>query len=752
MTRSLGVSASITIASISTLLAPAKADLPGRQLSLVESLSQARGDLDHNGVVDGADIGLLLLKWGQGAGSPADLDGNGLVDGGDLGLLLLNWGPLNIVDAEGWLVLPALLQPDSRIVFVSADGDDGTAADNEHGRSHYLPHDPEIGADPTGPIGPILAYRTIAAAKVAVRDGSDTSLAGEPEWLLLRRGDTFEIGSTRFIDRRTAGRSNTARRVFGAYGDIALPRPIVQGTPPEFIRSWDGGGNYVVASIEFGYPPGTIFAGRPPSQSISMLYGADNVLLEDLRFPQTTTMVVQESEGRSPTRFEMRRCAVSGNWNSGSISHVQGIFASIDGAIWIEECVFDLNGYKEDPLDPSSWTAGLVSSGTAGALPGGTGVQPTRTWFDRNMYLSRYSSLHLRGNIISRGGGGGSVQMRVGGVAERNALLFNHEAISTGHPQADRSMLQDAILRSNLVLHDDHMLPPGAFGLGIGLGVGDQDLGTTADNVVGHFHRLGNGSFLFYATGIPASGDRPPESALSVTLVGNVGVDRFNSGIALASTTSASGIQSAFIGGNAIVRLSGGAAAAGDAAAAPTVEFGTSASGGNDYFAPTWDFEAWQASGYDPESTRHSSIEALATAKAWIATPDATGRRGWERDIVSYMQSIDSTFVSDEDITVEYGVPADRRRPEAPAVWVVLSDPAYYPNSGPFWSARVLSEPDARLAARRYHAFLTFIERAKANRRGAWDPAYTADALNDYIREGFGKPPVSSAGRSGRSR
>jgi len=48
-------------------------------------------DLDGDGDVDGADLGLLLLAW-EGSGA-ADLNGNGIVDGADLGLLLLAWTP-----------------------------------------------------------------------------------------------------------------------------------------------------------------------------------------------------------------------------------------------------------------------------------------------------------------------------------------------------------------------------------------------------------------------------------------------------------------------------------------------------------------------------------------------------------------------------------------------------------------------------------------------------------------------------------
>ncbi|MCA9286109.1 MAG: hypothetical protein KDA22_12870 [Phycisphaerales bacterium] len=48
------------------------------------------GDLDGNGVVDGADLGLLLSNWNEsGIG---DLNADGIVDGSDLGLLLANWG------------------------------------------------------------------------------------------------------------------------------------------------------------------------------------------------------------------------------------------------------------------------------------------------------------------------------------------------------------------------------------------------------------------------------------------------------------------------------------------------------------------------------------------------------------------------------------------------------------------------------------------------------------------------------------
>ena len=48
-------------------------------------------DIDNDGEVNGADMGLLFIEWGFNPGSPADFNGDDLVDGGDLGLLILAW-------------------------------------------------------------------------------------------------------------------------------------------------------------------------------------------------------------------------------------------------------------------------------------------------------------------------------------------------------------------------------------------------------------------------------------------------------------------------------------------------------------------------------------------------------------------------------------------------------------------------------------------------------------------------------------
>lgn len=49
------------------------------------------GDLNGDGKVDGADLGILLANWGKPGAT--DLDGNGTTDGADQAILMGAWGP-----------------------------------------------------------------------------------------------------------------------------------------------------------------------------------------------------------------------------------------------------------------------------------------------------------------------------------------------------------------------------------------------------------------------------------------------------------------------------------------------------------------------------------------------------------------------------------------------------------------------------------------------------------------------------------
>ncbi|MBL9141457.1 MAG: S8 family serine peptidase, partial [Phycisphaerae bacterium] len=51
----------------------------------------APADLNLDGVVNGADLGILFGEWGSAAPTAGDLNGDGTVSGADLGILLTQW-------------------------------------------------------------------------------------------------------------------------------------------------------------------------------------------------------------------------------------------------------------------------------------------------------------------------------------------------------------------------------------------------------------------------------------------------------------------------------------------------------------------------------------------------------------------------------------------------------------------------------------------------------------------------------------
>jgi len=68
--------------------------------------AQCPGDITGNGLVDGADLGLVLAAWASdGTDAPAsDVNQDGIVNGADLGLLLVKWGPC-VPGVPAWATL-----------------------------------------------------------------------------------------------------------------------------------------------------------------------------------------------------------------------------------------------------------------------------------------------------------------------------------------------------------------------------------------------------------------------------------------------------------------------------------------------------------------------------------------------------------------------------------------------------------------------------------------------------------------------
>jgi hypothetical protein len=668
-----------------------------------------------------------------------------------------------LFNSDGWLIPQQFLAPTARIVYASTtDGDDATAAKNQYGRSFYLPTDPVIGPDPTNPIGPVYAHATLNSAYTAsrcfpIRD------SGNPDWLLFKRGDTFDV-TTNTLYRGVlvgpglrGGPSVNASRVFGAYGDASVSRPKFININSTNALWTSGAGtsfnfsSFYFFSLHFEHTQGTV------GGFVQLLGSFNSFIMEDV-LSDGRGLGTMQSSGPFPSSYILRRCVASEAFqvpyqNSSGIAdpHTQGLFlssAAPKSEHWLSENIFDMSGYREDPKKPSTWTAGVSSNLTRGELPAGdfssgiNGVQPTRTWFDRDLYLSSYTEMELEGNIISRGAGGSSVQMRVQGTAKNNAFLWNHQALTQGGSESSRPLYKDGTIENNLVLHDDHMIAPGGFSLGVTTGIGNEQIGTIKSNLVLHFIRPSNGRGAYIAaTGIPPSpkGDLKEDAKL-ITIEDNVAVGNHNLIFVEPVNTAPTigGVQQLQAGRNAFVKLTGEASWIGVSAKDTFAQIGTKQTGANHYYAPKgWkEFSSsdWKTSGKDVESVAYHCLPDLAAVLGWQAN-------AWEKDIVSYMQHVDPTYVPDENVTVDFAAPVANRRANAPTVWSVLKNSELY---GGGVKAN-LSEADAKLTARRYHAFITFITRAKANRKGSWDEKYTANAINNYFRTQFNKSVVSKS-------
>jgi len=654
-------------------------------------------------------------------------------------------------DANGWAITGQFLAETSRIVYISNTGNDTLAANNQHGRGYYLYNDDEIGADPTEPIGEVYAYQTLTAAYTAARYSGFTARTPNPDWLLFKRGDTFDLTTTTARNligaQAVGGTASNARRVFGAYGNpSAAQRPKLIYSSQNQI--WANCSNLAFLSLEF--EPSATSVADGIEAVFRALYGQENIFIEDILCRSLGGF----SGGESKNTF-FRRCVVIDAWHPNT-KGAQGLYLSgCTGKTTVSECLFDNNAPHNDPRKPSTWTGAVWSDAALENLPPGQGVQPRRSYHSRNIYASSYDDLLLENSIISRGNGGGCIQMRVGGVAVGNAFIWNQSAIAAGGSEASREKSKNFTAENNLLLHDDHLFTQGANGVGITLGSSSNIRSTVAsalNNLILHFHEgLNGGTALFngggnpfFKTADPLDGDLPETILQLARMYGNTMVQ-----LHAGQTPSTAGLTASLEIGNNDFLLADTTNAAfynvgiGQTAVRnnPNFLIGTPLTGGNHIYAPGWTSYAttWQGAGKDTASTRYTTIQQMVTARGWNAN-------AINEDIVTYMQSLDPSYVPDEEMTVDDLVqiaPADRR-PDAPKVWFVLRNPSLYKGTSAYNHSNPFSPSDAqaKLTARRCHAFNRFMSFARQNRKGNWNPDYTAKNLNNYFRALYNKPPV----------
>jgi len=271
--------------------------------------------------------------------------------------------------AEGWTEFSA--SADTRTVYVSSStGDDGRNGLSEK-----------------------EAKRTIAAGKSGLRNGF-------PDWLLLKKGDSWDEALGNW---GLSGRSGKERMLVSSYGS-GTERPLLRTGTNDGLDAFPGAHNDHVAVVGLHFRADKYKGSGAEPRALLLLGEIENFLLEDcfVEGYETNLVVQGASEFPSPKgrhkNIAIRRCVIVDAYNTGT-TNSEGIFASGTDGLLLEENVFDRNGWRDD-------------------VPGSN-----PTWFRHNIYIQNLNTdVVLRGNIVARTDG---LHTRSGGLVEENLLLRN---------------------------------------------------------------------------------------------------------------------------------------------------------------------------------------------------------------------------------------------------------------------------------------------------------------------------------------
>ncbi len=303
------------------------------------------------------------------------------------------------INDQGWTVLEPSV--DTRFVFVSSsEGDDSNSG-----------------------FSPSQAVRSLSHAKSLIRDNS-------ADWLLLKRGDVWNEGIGWWSK---SGRSAEERVVITSYGES-------DERPKLVVSDVNGFGSGYMREVNNVAIVGLHMVGnRPNNEGISgirWLAHGENFLVEDCRIEGFAVNVVCQATGDDDFRnFALRRSVIVDAWSTDA--HAQGLYVSDTVGVYIEENLFDHNGWDPD---------------IAGAEP---------TLYNQNIYLQTTATgIEFHGNITSRASAAG-VQMRSGGHASRNLVYANPLGMRFGYmttewpaEAASGSLTQNVILGGPLAMDD----------------------------------------------------------------------------------------------------------------------------------------------------------------------------------------------------------------------------------------------------------------------------------------------------------
>ncbi|MFO0569248.1 MAG: hypothetical protein U0263_26550 [Polyangiaceae bacterium] len=373
-----------------------------------------------------------------------DNDGDGVADAQDDDCRLVNQFEASSADIAngyfgGWnRYVPSA---DTRIVYVSAAGDD--AADG---------------------LSEATAKKTVGAALSLLRDGY-------PDWLLLRRGDTFQ---TAINWSGKSGRSETERMLIGSYG-ASPQRPRLHSGVQMAFKSINGASHLALVGIHFyadardpssptfdaaqtASPAGIVWQASLKNNTVWSNFRVEDCVIQaygiglTIQDRRSDPIMGAAAPAAPPSskNFELLRSLVIDN-HSRDNSHSQGMYAHGISGLTLIDNVFDRNGWL----------------GSRDTGPG------KATIFNHNLYIDteHNDKLVFRGNVVMRASSHG-LQARTGGIIEDNLFVENplHLLVGGGdhtEPQDYQPNGVDGVVKNNVFLLTTDISSSIPRGLGI---------------------------------------------------------------------------------------------------------------------------------------------------------------------------------------------------------------------------------------------------------------------------------------------
>lgn len=367
----------------------------------------------------------------------ADYNYDGRVTPTDFNAFLVNYN--NPPTNTGWTDLTP--SADSRIIYVSSS----QGNDSYDGRSQNRP------------------VKTIQKAYDLIRDG-------KPDWVSLRRGDTFYESIPNW---KKSGRSKSEPMVITAYGtNTARPKILtgnskgMRATGPDFRKH--------IYFVGLELRPHTRDTSGAPG-GIEFICDFQDILIEDCKITGYADNVqFQAPKGDFGTDVRIRRSVITDSWAVGR--HSQGLYAARVDGLLIEGCTFDHNGWNENV----------------------NGAEPTI--FNHNIYIqNNCDNLTVRDNIISNASSHG-LQARPGGTVTGNLFYRNSISVLLGHEKEQTT----GRIEDNVILEGKDIAPD--LRRGMGIHVQNVDRAKIRNNVI---LRNGTDTGLSEAISLIGGNDRP---------------------------------------------------------------------------------------------------------------------------------------------------------------------------------------------------------------------------------------------------